>query len=157
MESSEIFHCNPGRVISRNELLNKVWGYNAFPTTRTVDNLILKLRQKLELDTKSPSHFVTVHGIGYKFLREEFESGALARFQSLQLSIRRNPGREGECDGADLRNMILGYLSVVYELLTRNSPQRSMPPEGAKHVGALIYRRSNRIPMNPEIDSRRQP
>jgi DNA-binding winged helix-turn-helix (wHTH) protein len=148
---------NPGRVISRNELFNKVWEYNAYWTTRTVGNLILKLRQKLELDTKSPSHFVTVHGIGYKFLREEFESGALARFQSLQLSIRRNPGREGECDGADLRNMILGYLSLVYELLTRNSPQHSMPPEGAKHVGALIYRRSNRIPMNPEIDSRRQP
>jgi DNA-binding winged helix-turn-helix (wHTH) protein len=124
---------NPGRVISRNELLNKVWGYNDYRgTTRTVDNLILKLRQKLELDTKSPSHFVTVHGIGYKFLHEEFESGALARFQSLQPRIRRNPGREGECDGADLRNMILGYLSVVYELLTRNSPQGSMPPEGAK-------------------------
>jgi DNA-binding winged helix-turn-helix (wHTH) protein len=123
---------NPGRVISRHELLNKVWGYSAYPTTRTVDNLILKLRQKLELDTKNPSHFVTVHGIGYKFLHEEFESGALTRFQSLQPSIRRNPGREGECDGADLQNMILGYLSVVYELLTGNSPQGSMPPEGAK-------------------------
>jgi DNA-binding winged helix-turn-helix (wHTH) protein len=119
---------NPGRVLSRNELLNKVWGYNDYPTTRTVDNLILKLRQKLELDTKSPSHFVTVHGIGYKFLREESESGALARLQSSRPSIRRNTDCEG--DGADLRNMILGYLSVVYELLTRNSPQGSMPPEG---------------------------
>jgi len=59
---------NPVRVISRDELLSDVWGYNNYPTTRTVDNQILKLRQKLELDPANPSHFFTVHGAGYKFL-----------------------------------------------------------------------------------------
>jgi hypothetical protein len=63
--------------------------------------------------------------VGYKFLNDEFANGALARFKSLQPNVRKNPGREGECDGANLRNMILGYLSVVYELLTRNRPQGS--------------------------------
>jgi DNA-binding response OmpR family regulator len=48
---------NPGRVISRHELLDKVWVYNAYPTTRTVDNQIYKLRQKLERDPKSPVSF----------------------------------------------------------------------------------------------------
>ena len=57
----------PERVISREELLNQVWGYNSYPTTRTVDNQILKLRQKLERDPSQPAHFVTVHGAGYKF------------------------------------------------------------------------------------------
>jgi DNA-binding response OmpR family regulator len=59
---------NPERVISRDELLSDVWGYNHYPTTRTVDNQILKLRQKLENDPANPIHFVTVHGAGYKFL-----------------------------------------------------------------------------------------
>ncbi|MCU1323654.1 MAG: two component transcriptional regulator, winged helix family [Acidobacteriaceae bacterium] len=58
---------NPGRVISRVELLNDVWGYENYPTTRTVDNQILKLRQKLEIDPAQPKHFRTVHGAGYKF------------------------------------------------------------------------------------------
>jgi DNA-binding winged helix-turn-helix (wHTH) protein len=120
---------NPGRAISRHEFLEKVWGYNAFPTTRTVDNQILKLRQKLERNARSPSHFVTVHGIGYKFVHEEFASGALARLESLQASIQRNTGWEGECDGADLRNIMLGYLSVLYEFLARHCPQGSMPPK----------------------------
>jgi DNA-binding response OmpR family regulator len=58
---------NAERVISRDELLNKVWGYENYPCTRTVDNHILKLRQKLESDPSHPSHFLTVHGAGYKF------------------------------------------------------------------------------------------
>ena len=56
------------RVITREELLNDVWGYTAYPTTRTVDNQILKLRQKLEIDPAKPVHFRTMHGIGYKFV-----------------------------------------------------------------------------------------
>jgi len=58
---------NTERVISREELLTDVWGYNHYPTTRSVDNQILKLRQKLELDPANPRHFLTVHGAGYKF------------------------------------------------------------------------------------------
>jgi DNA-binding response OmpR family regulator len=60
---------NPDRVIGRDELLNEVWGYQNYPSTRTVDNHILKLRQKLEREPSSPVHFRTVHGMGYKFVR----------------------------------------------------------------------------------------
>jgi DNA-binding response OmpR family regulator len=59
---------NPRRAISRDELLNQVWGYENYPCTRTVDNHILRLRQKLEQDPSRPAHFRTVHGTGYKFL-----------------------------------------------------------------------------------------
>jgi two-component system, OmpR family, alkaline phosphatase synthesis response regulator PhoP len=59
---------NPERVVSREELLQDVWGYQNYPSTRTVDNHILKLRQKLERDPASPVHLQTVHGAGYKFV-----------------------------------------------------------------------------------------
>jgi DNA-binding response OmpR family regulator len=59
---------NAKRVISRNELLDKVWGYQDYPCTRTVDNHMLRLRQKLESDPSHPSHFLTVHRLGYKFV-----------------------------------------------------------------------------------------
>lgn len=59
---------NPRRVISRNELLNEVWGYENYPSTRTVDNHILRLRQKLEREPSEPRHLITVHRTGYKFL-----------------------------------------------------------------------------------------
>jgi DNA-binding response OmpR family regulator len=59
---------NAERVLSREELLNEVWGYNSYPTTRTVDNQILKLRQKLEPDSADPRYLQTVHGAGYRFV-----------------------------------------------------------------------------------------
>ena len=59
---------NARRVISRDELLNEVWGYENYPCTRTVDNLILRLRKKLERDPARAVHFRTVRGAGYKFL-----------------------------------------------------------------------------------------
>jgi DNA-binding response OmpR family regulator len=59
---------NAERVVSREELLNEVWGYQNYPSTRTVDNHILKLRQKLERDPAQPIHFRTMHGAGYKFV-----------------------------------------------------------------------------------------
>jgi DNA-binding response OmpR family regulator len=62
------FMQNARRAISRDELLNEVWGYENYPCTRTVDNHILKLRQKLERDPSKPAHFRTLHGAGYKFL-----------------------------------------------------------------------------------------
>lgn len=64
----KFFAGNPERVISREELLNKAWGYENYPSTRTVDNQLLKLRQKLEKDPANPVHFRTVHGVGYKFI-----------------------------------------------------------------------------------------
>jgi DNA-binding response OmpR family regulator len=57
----------PNTVISREKLLNEVWGYENYPTTRTVDNHVLRLRQKLEPDPANPRYFLTMHGAGYKF------------------------------------------------------------------------------------------
>jgi len=67
----EILRCLIGHKeepVSRNQLLDEVWGLDLFPTTRTIDNHIVKLRQKLEDDPKNPRHILTVHGIGYKFV-----------------------------------------------------------------------------------------
>ena len=62
------FASSPSRVISRDELLNEVWGYEHYPVTRTVDNHVLRLRQKLEPDPVNPRYFLTMHGSGYKFI-----------------------------------------------------------------------------------------
>ncbi len=66
----------PGRVISREELLNEVWGYHNYPSTRTVDNHILRLRHKLEPDPANPRYFLTMHGSGYKFVPSGVSSAA---------------------------------------------------------------------------------
>ncbi len=57
-----------GEVVTREELLNEVWGYDAFPSTRTVDNHIAVLRAKLETDASAPRHLLTVHGVGYRLV-----------------------------------------------------------------------------------------
>ena len=62
------FAQHPQRVVSRDQLLSDVWGYNSYPSTRTVDSHILTLRQKLEQNPANPVHFVTVHNAGYKFV-----------------------------------------------------------------------------------------
>jgi len=59
---------NPDRPLTRDMILNSVWGYESFPNTRTVDAHVVKLRQKLEPDPSAPRHFLTVHGVGYRFL-----------------------------------------------------------------------------------------
>jgi DNA-binding response OmpR family regulator len=64
----KFFTENAERVLTRDVLLNEVWGYNFYPTTRTVDNQILKLRQKLEPDPANPKHLLTIYGAGYKFV-----------------------------------------------------------------------------------------
>jgi DNA-binding response OmpR family regulator len=58
----------PDVPVTRNELLDQVWGYNSYPTTRTVDNFIARLRQKFEDLPDRPRHILTVHGVGYKFV-----------------------------------------------------------------------------------------
>ena len=62
------FVTHKGEVVTRDQLLNHVWGYEEFPTTRTVDNFVAKLRQKLEPSPREPEHILTVHGAGYKFV-----------------------------------------------------------------------------------------
>ncbi|HKI88232.1 MAG TPA: response regulator transcription factor, partial [Draconibacterium sp.] len=58
-----------GVAIHRHDLLNEVWGYKAMPTTRTVDNFILDLRKKLEVEPSNPKHILGVRGVGYKFVK----------------------------------------------------------------------------------------
>ena len=59
---------NRGRIVTRDRLLDEVWGYEHYPTTRTVDNHILRLRQKLEANPSDPRHILSVYGEGYKFV-----------------------------------------------------------------------------------------
>lgn len=59
---------NPDRPLTRDMILNSVWGYEFFPNTRTVDAHVVKLRQKLEPEPNAPRHFLTVHGVGYRFV-----------------------------------------------------------------------------------------
>ena len=56
------------QTITRDQLMNKIWGYENYPTSRTVDNYIVKLRKKIEDDPAHPTHILTVHGLGYKFI-----------------------------------------------------------------------------------------
>jgi two-component system alkaline phosphatase synthesis response regulator PhoP len=65
---------HPGEVITRDRLLDEVWGYERFPTTRTVDTHILRLRQKFEDDPERPAHILTAHGQGYRFVAERSAS-----------------------------------------------------------------------------------
>ncbi len=62
----QLFHSHPGEVFSRDRLLNEVWGYNYFGTTRTLDQVIVQLRKKLGDNSGEPKHLLTVHGVGYK-------------------------------------------------------------------------------------------
>lgn len=59
-----------GQVVTRNELLDEVWGHDYYPTARTVDNHIVSLRAKLEEDPAQPNHLITIHGVGYKLVVE---------------------------------------------------------------------------------------
>ncbi len=59
---------NPDQALSREHILSCVWGYEAAPNTRTVDAHVVRLRQKLEPDPAGTRHFLTVHGVGYRFL-----------------------------------------------------------------------------------------
>ena len=58
---------NKHTIITRERILQSVWGYNVFPNTRTIDNFILNFRKYFELDSKSPLHFISIRGVGYKF------------------------------------------------------------------------------------------
>ncbi len=67
-EVLQYLYQHQNEVVSRYQLLEDVWGYDAQPTTRTVDNFILKLRQKIEVNLNEPKHILTVHGAGYKLI-----------------------------------------------------------------------------------------
>ena len=62
----QVFHAHAGEVLSRDKLLNEVWGYNYYGTTRTLDQVIVQLRKKLGDNGSEPKHLLTIHGVGYK-------------------------------------------------------------------------------------------
>jgi len=62
----QFFHAHAGEVLSRDKLLNEVWGYNYYGTTRTLDQVIVQLRKKLGDNGGEPKHLLTIHGVGYK-------------------------------------------------------------------------------------------
>lgn len=64
----QIFHAHTGEVLSRDKLLNEVWGYNYYGTTRTLDQVIVQLRKKLGDNGGEPKHLLTIHGVGYKLV-----------------------------------------------------------------------------------------
>jgi len=66
-----------GEVVTRDELLNEVWGYENYPTTRTVDNHIASLRTKIERDPGDPQYLRTVHGVGYKFVTQSLQDAEI--------------------------------------------------------------------------------
>jgi len=66
----ELFIEKEGKVVSRNEILDRLWGAEQIPTSRTIDNYILAFRKLFEPDPKNPQHFYSIRGVGYKFLRE---------------------------------------------------------------------------------------
>jgi len=64
----QFFRAHPGEVLSRDRLLNEVWGYNYYGTTRTIDQVIVQLRKKLGDNADAPKHLLTVHSVGYKLV-----------------------------------------------------------------------------------------
>jgi len=68
-EIMKFFVKHEAEVVTRNQLLDEVWGYEVFPTTRTVDNYILMIRKKLESNPAVPKHILTIHSAGYKFVK----------------------------------------------------------------------------------------
>jgi two-component system, OmpR family, alkaline phosphatase synthesis response regulator PhoP len=68
IELLKLFIEKEGKVVSRDEILDRVWGKDSFPTSRTIDNFILNFRKLFEKDPKHPQHFLSIRGVGYKFL-----------------------------------------------------------------------------------------
>jgi two-component system, OmpR family, alkaline phosphatase synthesis response regulator PhoP len=59
---------NKNKVVSRDQILENIWGYEAYPTARTIDNFLMNLRKLFETNPKEPVHFISVRGVGYKFV-----------------------------------------------------------------------------------------
>jgi len=79
MELLRFFMENEGRTVSRDQVLNAVWGVDEFPSHRTVDTHVLKLRKKIEVNPERPQHLRTVHGVGYQFLAQPDVTAGPAR------------------------------------------------------------------------------
>jgi two-component system alkaline phosphatase synthesis response regulator PhoP len=69
----------PGEIVTREEILDRVWGYEVFPSTRTIDNFIVRLRKRFERNPDTPAHFHTVRGVGYRFTPEPLAGAEAAQ------------------------------------------------------------------------------
>ena len=65
---------NEGATISREDILEKIWGYESYPSTRTIDNFIVRLRKRIERNPEQPTHLHTIRGVGYKFTKNPLEN-----------------------------------------------------------------------------------
>lgn len=93
----DVFYTHPGEVLSRDELLNRVWGINYYGTTRTLDQHIAQLRKKVEKSPANPVLLVTVHGVGYRYMPdEEWAESDPAHIKSiLRESVNDNGDEKG--------------------------------------------------------------
>ena len=98
VQTAAVFPRSPHATLSRDELLDAVWGYQAMPTTRTVDVHVAVLRRKLEPDARAPRYFLTVHGLGYKFVPA--------------VKLRAGDGRRVAAVGA-LTNSVITHIVVT--------------------------------------------
>lgn len=95
-ELLKYFVRNEGLVVTRSQLLDKVWGLDSSPTTRTVDNFILRLRKYFEVDPARPRHFLSIRGIGYRFVKEPTFSSEPSGGDSGPDSSDELPATQGE-------------------------------------------------------------
>jgi two-component system alkaline phosphatase synthesis response regulator PhoP len=65
---------NEGATVSREDILEKIWGYESYPSTRTIDNFIVRLRKRIERNPEQPTHLHTIRGVGYKFTKHPLEN-----------------------------------------------------------------------------------
>ncbi len=65
---------NEGATVSREDILEKIWGYESYPSTRTIDNFIVRLRKRIERNPEQPTHLHTIRGVGYKFTKNPLEN-----------------------------------------------------------------------------------
>jgi DNA-binding winged helix-turn-helix (wHTH) protein len=107
---------NAGKVLTRDEVLNAVWGYDFCPITRTVDAHVAKLRSKLEPDPRNPLYILTLHGVGYRFVISREHDATLLR---LRQGYNMENWQKGEMDYwgiADITIEELEQFRVLYEM-----------------------------------------
>jgi two-component system alkaline phosphatase synthesis response regulator PhoP len=99
-ELLKYFVRNEGLVVTRSQLLDKVWGLDSSPTTRTVDNFILRLRKYFEVDPARPRHFLSIRGIGYRFVKEPASGSDSSAGSESSDELPVNPANQGDHSSA---------------------------------------------------------
>ena len=133
-----------GEVVSRDQILNHVWSYNSFPSTRTVDQHVAKLRQKIEGTPNNPRFLLTVHGVGYKFIGSiilfvVLSMGAICRAQSKPLDLEKEKAELLKTHQQDRR----AHFQTDVDLLLADHPEE------------FIYVRDGKVGRSKKADTRK--